>query len=299
MKKQILHCAAAALLVSGLGACKAATQNIPVSTNPSGAIVYADGTETCISPCNVELEKTQAHILTLKKDGYRQADIQISRQYDTGAVARGAVQSATGVQSQGASTEGAISNALLNTQAMEDNGSAYVLSPTSVVVNLVPEGQVRQISQPSQPQRQQNVQAQAPLVISSDQFDAADQEKLQQQKNQPITISSDQLAPADQQTTIQTTQPATMGSAVKEDPLKATESALEAGAIAAPTIGTHKDFQTSSHSSSSFDEKSGTYSESHSSSHVGVGVSVNPVEAGLGVLHLLEGAEKKEGTESE
>lgn len=296
MKKQLIHCAAAIALASALGACQAATQNIPVSTNPTGAIVYADGTETCITPCNVTLEKTQAHILTLKKDGYNQADIQISRQYDTGKVARDAVQSATTMKSIGSTTEGAISNALLDTQAQEESGDAYVLSPTSVVVTLVPKGQ-HAAPQAAQPQPQQTAQADAPIVISSDQLDAADQQKLQQQagqpQGQPVEISSDQLAPADQQAVVKTTQPATMQRAAEENPEKTVEGLLEAGAAAAPTIGTEKDFKTSSHSSSSFDEKTGTYSESHSSTHVGVGVHVNPAEAGLGILHLLEDAEGK------
>ncbi|QJB56978.1 PEGA domain-containing protein [Pseudodesulfovibrio sp. zrk46] len=304
MKKEILSCAAALLLASSLAACKAATQTIPVSTNPTGAVVYADGTETCISPCNVELEKTQPHILTFKKDGYRQADVQISRQYDTGAVARDAVQSAVSVKDMGATDEGAFSNALLSTQAAESDGSAYVLTPASVVVDMVPAGQTARPVAVAPKPIQTAQQGDAPIVISSDQLDAADQQKLKQQEaqapadQQPIVISSDQLAPEDRKAVVHTTQPATMQRSAEENPEKALEGLLEAGAAAAPTVGTEKNFETSHHDSSSFDQKTGTYSESHSSTHVGVGVHVNPAEAGLGILHLLEDANKKSDGEA-
>lgn len=265
------HIAMLLLSATTFAGCQAATQNIPVSSNPSGAIVYADGTQTCSTPCTVTLEKTQAHILTLQKPGYKQADVQIAQKYDTGAVARNAVQSGTGVASRGASTEGAISNALLSTESMEADGSAYVLSPSSVVVDLVPEGQVRQASNTGQ--------GEAPVVISSDQLSSEDQAALR--KNEA---------------TIRTTEPATAASAVREDPEGAVESLLEAGAAAAPTVGTKKEWK-SSHSSENFNND-GSYDKSTSSSSTSVGVSVNPVEAGLGVLHLLEDADKKKDGET-
>ena len=285
------HSAVFFILLTFAG-CGAATQNIPVSTAPSGATVYVDGKETCITPCNVPLTRTQDHILTLQKEGYKQADVQISRQYDTAAVARGAVQSGTSASSMGASTEGAISNALLSTQAMEEQGTAYVLSPSSVVVELVQKGQAKAAPADNS----------GPIVISSDDLTPEDQKALAREtgksantktgQDEPIVITKDQLAPEDQQAVIRKTEPATLSGAVEENPEQAAEALLEAGAAAAPTIHTGKEWK-SSHSSESIGSD-GSYNKTTTSSGVSVGASVNPAEAGLGILHLLEDAEGKE-----
>lgn len=267
-----------------LAACAPATQNIPVSSNPSGALVFADGTQTCTTPCTVTLAKTQAHILTLQKDGYRQADVQIKQVYDTAGVARGAAQSGTWASSTGASTEGAISNALLGAESMEADGTAYVLSPSSVVVHMVPEGQTKQVAQAGD----------KPIEISSDQLAPEDRGKLKDEK--PVVISPDQLTPEDRaklegKAQTQTTEPATLGQAVEDDPEKAAEDVLEGAAAAAPTIKTGKSW-SSSHSSEHSDGD-GSFSKTTTTTGAHVGVSVNPVEAGLEAIHLLEGADKK------
>lgn len=255
-----------------LAACQAATQNIPVSSNPAGAVVYADGTEVCTAPCNVTLEKTQAHILTLKKSGYKQVDVQISQKYDTAGVIRDSAQTGAWQSSNGADTEGAIANALMTAGAKEDDGSAYVLSPASVVVNLVPEGQMKQTVQ-----AQQSASGDAPITIDSSQLAPEDQEKLFKNEG-----------------SVQTTEPATMGTAVQENPEKALEGVLEGAAAAAPTIHSSKELSHSSSSSTTMNSD-GSMTTHSSSTSASVGVSVNPAEAGLGLLHLLEGAEKKEG----
>ena len=268
-----------------LTACTAATQNIPVSSNPDGAAVYADGKPVGTTPCNVTLEKTQPHILTVKKDGYRQVDVQITRKYDTATVTRNATRAGMWTSSNGANTQGAVSNALMNVSADEQSGDAYVLSPASVVIRLKP---VQQVSQ---------ADAQTPVVISPDQLDPADRAKVEGQA--PVVITPDQLDPADQarlenkdQADVQTTEPATLGQAVNENPSQALGAALEGAAVAAPTVGA-KTSTKSSHSSESFGN--GSYSKTTTSTKASVGVSVNPVEAGLGVMKLLEGAQDKEG----
>jgi len=240
--------------------CGAATQNIPVSTEPSGAIVYVDGKETCTTPCSATLEKTQDHILTIMKDGYRQADVQIIRKYDTAGVARDATQSGMRSSSMGSNTQGAIANALLTAGAEEEQGTAYILTPSTITVKLARKGQT----------------APAPQA-------AADQDA-------PTVITRDQLAPEDREAIIKTTEPTTLGSAVQENPEEAAEALLEAGAAAAPTIHTGKEWK-SSHSSESYGSD-GSYSKTTKSSGVSVGASINPVEAGLGILHLLEDTSK-------
>nr|WP_321259023.1 PEGA domain-containing protein [uncultured Pseudodesulfovibrio sp.] len=146
--------------------CGVATQNIPVSSNPSGAQVFADGMQTCTTPCSVELEKTQAHILTLKKPGYKQADVQISQKYDTGGVTRDAVQSGMSSSSMGSSVEGSITNALLTAEQDEASGNAYVLTPSSVVVSLVPENGTAPAAATTQSQ-QATVKTTEPATIGS------------------------------------------------------------------------------------------------------------------------------------
>ncbi|BCS88221.1 PEGA domain-containing protein [Pseudodesulfovibrio sediminis] len=237
-----------ALATLSLAGCQAATQNIPVSSNPSGALVYADGQESGTTPCSVELEKTQAHILTLKKEGYQQADVQISQKYDTGAVARDATQSGMQSSSMGSSIEGSIAGALITTEEDEESGAAYVLTPSSVVVTLVPIGQT------------------APAAGATAQPQGA---------------------------TVKTTDPATIDSAIKEDPEGVAEDVLKEAAVAAPTIGTEKEISHDSHSSTHMNSD-GSMETKSSSSSVSVGVHVNPVEAGLGAIELLEDLEKHE-----
>jgi len=241
-----------------LGACAAATQNIPVSSNPDGASVLADGQPVGVTPCNVTLEKTQPHILTLKKDGYRQVDVQITRKYDTATVTRNATQAGMWTSSNGASSEGAVANALMNVSADEQSGNAYVLSPASVVVNLRPVNQVAQAAP-----------AQGEVVISPDQLDPADRAKFENAEKADV----------------QTTEPATLGDASQDDPAAALEGVVRGAAVAAPTVGTKKEWK-SSKSSESFGN--GSYSKTTTSTKASVGVSVNPVEAGLGVLDLLK-----------
>lgn len=290
MKHTLMITLAAALLGT---ACAPATQNIPVSSNPDGATVYADGTEACTTPCNVTLVRTQAHILTLKKDGYKQADVQIAQKYDTAAVTRGAVQSGTWTSSNGASTEGAVSNALLTAGNMEEQGTAYVLTPASVVVDLVPVAGAKHVAQSDGSQ---------PVEISSDQLAPEDQAKLK--GDQPVVISSDQLSEEDQarlkgkeKATMHTTEPATMSSAMEDNPEKEAEAVLEGAAAAAPTIKTGKGWE-SSHSSEHSDGP-GSYTKTTTKTGAHVGVSVNPAEAGLEVLHMLEGADKDSDDASE
>ena len=63
-----------------------AMQTIPISTDPGGAKVAVDGKDGCTAPCQVDLARNQDHILTITKDGYRQQDVVIKRQYQTGKV---------------------------------------------------------------------------------------------------------------------------------------------------------------------------------------------------------------------
>lgn len=246
--------APALLLCAALAACGPATQNIPVSTDPGGALVLLDGEEQCTTPCTATIEKTQDHILTLRKEGYQQVDVPVVRKYDTVGVARQATQAGMSSSDMGANTQGAIANALLSAGAAEEQGTAYVLTPSTVVVKLAPIGH--------------------PTPAGN---------------NAPIAITTDQLAPGDRAAVIKTTEPATLGDAVADDPAQAARALLEAGAVASPSVGTQKQWK-SSHSSET--QGSGSYSKTTTSTKTSVGVSVNPAEAGLGLLNLIEGSQE-------
>jgi hypothetical protein len=111
-----------------------ATQNVPVSTDPSGAAVYLDGKTVCAAtPCSVEIEKNQDHLLTIIKPGYRQRDVPVRRVYDTVGVLRdSAVKAVKG---------GGLAGTVDALDKREQDGSAYVLEPRLVTLRLKPEGE--------------------------------------------------------------------------------------------------------------------------------------------------------------
>ncbi|WP_432736017.1 PEGA domain-containing protein [Maridesulfovibrio sp. FT414] len=119
------------------------TQSIPVSTNPMGATVYADGKVSCTSPCTVELACNADHIITVTKDDFRQQDIIIKRIYQQQkvmmkAVSRGMQSSSMAVGSGGDKTAWGIMQGVNSMDSQEQTGDAYVLSPSAVSVQLVP-----------------------------------------------------------------------------------------------------------------------------------------------------------------
>lgn len=110
-----------------------ATQKIPVSTDPSGAVVFLDGKQVCPStPCSVEMPKDKDHLLTVIREGYRQRDIAVRRVFDTASVLRESVRE--GARS---GVEGALSSA----DQQERDGRAYTLKPDMVMLKLVGENE--------------------------------------------------------------------------------------------------------------------------------------------------------------
>ncbi|WP_051693823.1 PEGA domain-containing protein [Desulfohalovibrio reitneri] len=230
-----------AVLALGLGACGPATQNIPVSSNPAGATVFADGKEVCQTPCEVTLTRTQAHVLTLKHDGYEQSDVRIKQVYDTAGVARDATAEGLQASANGANPEGAVANALLSAGYQEGNGMAYDLSPTSVVVKMTPVG--------------------------------------------GAASGAKKVAEADN---VKTTEPATMTKEIEDNPEDTLKDVAKEAAAAGPTVGGDKTWKKSH--TSKHHEGDGSYSETKTSTSASVGVHVNPVEAGLEAVDLLEKA---------
>jgi hypothetical protein len=69
-----------ALVFSGCAAVfKGDSSNIGLNSNPSGALVYANGAEVCSStPCSVKLKSNQNWNLLFKKNGYKEKTILVS-----------------------------------------------------------------------------------------------------------------------------------------------------------------------------------------------------------------------------
>jgi hypothetical protein len=125
------------LCVFLLAACGVPKQKIPVSTNPIGATIYADGKKTCTSPCSVSFDKLNEHLITIVKDGYVQEDIIINRKFmPDEAIRDGAI---SGILKGGNSKDMA-GEVAREVDEQERTGEAYELVPAIVTVTLTPEG---------------------------------------------------------------------------------------------------------------------------------------------------------------
>ncbi len=118
-----------ALLLSACGPT-VLTQPVPVSTDPAGVNVAVDGKAVCVAPCQVDLARNQDHILTLTKEGYRQQDVLIKRQYQTNKVLLNAInQGAQSAQFFKSGWMGA-NQGVMSMNSQEETGEAYILSPS-------------------------------------------------------------------------------------------------------------------------------------------------------------------------
>ena len=138
MKPRALHLPALlALLLTG-GGC-VATQNIPVSTDPLGAVVYLDGKQACqATPCNIAVTKDQDHLLTIVKPGYHQRDVALRRVFDTTGVLKDEIRKGVRKAATGGDASAVLSGAAQNVDKKEQDGSAYVIRPDMVVARLTP-----------------------------------------------------------------------------------------------------------------------------------------------------------------
>lgn len=134
-KKLALLLCCGALFGTGCGT-NVLKQDIPVSTNPMGARIYADGTLVGQTPATVSLERTRDHILTLVKDNYRQQDVAITRQYQSDRVMRNAVIAGVNSGMFFKDKRMAVGSGLGSFSHQEETGEAYILIPATVSVNL-------------------------------------------------------------------------------------------------------------------------------------------------------------------
>jgi hypothetical protein len=113
-------------------------QNIPVSTNPVGARIYADGQFVGSTPATVSLERNRSHILTLTRDNYRQEDVVITNLYQKEKVYLKAVQSGINSGLFFKNPSMGFNSGMNSISSQEDSGEAYILSPPVVTINLTP-----------------------------------------------------------------------------------------------------------------------------------------------------------------
>lgn len=113
-------------------------QDIPVSTNPLGAKIYANGQLVGLTPATVSLERNRSHVLTLVKENYRQEDVSIINRYQKEKVYMKAIQSGlnSGLFFKNASM--GVGSSMSSLSYQEDSGEAYLLYPPTVTVMLTP-----------------------------------------------------------------------------------------------------------------------------------------------------------------
>ena len=120
-----------------LSACGVPKQSVPVSTDPIGAAVYADGAKACTSPCSVRLDKQSDHLLTIVKEGYEQEEIILRRQFKPDKAIRDGVISGI---IKGGDPQGMAKETAREVDEQERSGEAYVLTPSIVTIKLTPKG---------------------------------------------------------------------------------------------------------------------------------------------------------------
>lgn len=225
-------------------------QEIPVSTNPMGAVIYADGQVVGQSPGTVSLERNRDHLVTLLKDEYRQVDVPVRRQYQSQKVLMKAVQSGVNSSLFFNNPQMGFNSGFNSISYQEESGEAYVLAPSVIQVSLPPI---------------QSTSSKTSGSASGGQIPA-------ENVNGPVVMESE--AP-----------PSAAGPSAK-DLVKAGVAAGAAAAVMAnPPNSMQKTWETSS-SSKTYVQPDGTRVTEKSGTSVGVGVNVGPAAVGR-VLDML------------
>ncbi len=113
-------------------------QDVPVSTNPMGAKIYANGQLVGNSPTTVSLERNRDHILTLVKDNYRQEDVILKRAYQKEKTYLNAISKGVDSGLFFKDARMGVGSSMMSISGQESSGEAYILLPRAVAVNLSP-----------------------------------------------------------------------------------------------------------------------------------------------------------------
>lgn len=126
-----------AVMLALLAGCGVPKQKIPVSTDPMGATVYADGERKGETPLSVSLDKRSDHLLTIVKDGYEQEEIILKRRFAPDKAIRDGIISGV---IKGGDPKDVASETAQEVDEQERSGEAYVLEPGIVTIKLTPSG---------------------------------------------------------------------------------------------------------------------------------------------------------------
>lgn len=126
------------LLISSGCVALVVKQDIPVSSNPMGASIYANGNLVGYTPTTVSLERNRDHIVTIVKTDYRQEDIPVVRQYLQNRVMMRAIQSGVNSGLFFKDARMGINSGMQSISMLEQTGEAYVLVPSAITLNLIP-----------------------------------------------------------------------------------------------------------------------------------------------------------------
>lgn len=137
MKKLYLMVVAFVIFVMGCSQ-PVLRQDVPVSTNPMGAKIYANGQFVGTTPMSVSLERDRNHILTLVKDNFRQEDVVIQKSYQKEKVYLNAISAGVNSGLFFKDPRMGIGSSMSSMSAQEKTGEAYVLVPPAVKINLTP-----------------------------------------------------------------------------------------------------------------------------------------------------------------
>jgi len=113
-------------------------QEVPVSTNPMGAKIYANGQLVGTTPMSVSLERDRNHILTLVKDNYRQEDVIIQKSYQKEKTYLNAITAGVNSGLFFKDPRMGIGSSMSSLSAQEKTGEAYILVPPVVKIKLTP-----------------------------------------------------------------------------------------------------------------------------------------------------------------
>lgn len=113
-------------------------QDVPVSTDPMGAKIYANGQFVGTTPMSVPLERDRNHILTLVKDSYRQEDVVIRKSYQQEKSHLRAISAGVNSGLFFKDARMGVGSYMSSMDAQEKTGEAYVLVPGAVKIDLTP-----------------------------------------------------------------------------------------------------------------------------------------------------------------
>lgn len=157
-----------------MGGCQAVVykQSIPISTDPMGASILVDGQPMGSAPANLELTRNQDHIVTLSKPGYKQEDVTIKRVYQAETAMLNAVSQGVNDAQFFKNDSWGMQSGVNTLEQDKQSGKAYILTPGTVKVRLMPLGGIGS--------------APAPVVAAAPQTSAQSQAPAETQTPAPV-----------------------------------------------------------------------------------------------------------------